>query len=320
MSALALSALGMIEGGLSPEALVVILVTAATVVLFVTEWLSVDLIGLLVIVALVLTGTLSIEDGVAGFSSQALITIACMFVLSAGLIRTGALEVLSGGMFAVAKGKKPLLVIALMLTVAVSSAFVNNTPIAVIFLPVVLDVAMRLDVAPSRLLLPMSYASILGGTCTLIGTSTNLIVAQVAEQNGFREIGMFEVSLPGLIFAVVGFLYLATIGRKLLPKRASVSSAMKGGKIREFVTEILFPENSPLIGKTFHEVLARVPGVTPLMVIRGEETHMAPLRPNPRTQFIRAGDVLLLRGDPSSINALVSKEGISLPAGLGELM
>lgn len=320
MNALALSALGMIEGGLSTEALVVILVTAATVVLFVTEWLSIDLIGLLVIVTLVLTGTLSIEDGVAGFSSRALITIACMFVLSAGLIRTGALEVLSSAMFGVAKGKKPLLVIALMVTVAVSSAFVNNTPVAVIFLPVVLDVCMRLDVAPSRLLLPMSYASILGGTCTLIGTSTNLIVAQVAEQNGFGQIGMFELTLPGLIFAVIGFLYLATIGRKLLPRRASVSSAMKGGKIREFVTEIQFSAGSPLVGKTFQEVVARVPGVTPLMVIRGEETHMAPLRANPRTQFIREGDVLLLRGDPSSINALVSKEGISLPHGLGELM
>jgi di/tricarboxylate transporter len=310
----------MIEGGLSAEAMVVLLITAATVILFVTEWVTVDMVGLLVIVALVLSGVLTIEDGIAGFSSHALITIACMFVLSAGLIRTGALEVLSGWMFAVARGNKPLLVVALMLTVGVSSAFVNNTPIAVIFLPVVLDVCMRLDVAPSRLLLPMSYASILGGTCTLIGTSTNLIVAQVAEQNGFRGINMFELTLPGLIFAVIGFLYLATVGRKLLPRRASVSSAMKGGKIREFVTEILFPEDSSLIGKTFQEVLARVPGVTPLMVIRGEETFMAPLRPNPRTQFIRAGDVLLLRGDPSSINALVSKDGITLPHGLGELM
>jgi di/tricarboxylate transporter len=302
------------------EALVVLGVVAGTLVLFVTERLPVDLVGLLVIVALVLTGVLEPGEALAGFSSSALITIACMFVLSAGLIRTGALEWLSSSLLAFANNSKPRLIVALMLAVALSSAFVNNTPVAVIFLPVVLAVAARLEIAPSRLLIPMSYASILGGTCTLIGTSTNLLVSQIAEQHGHPAISMFELSVPGLIFAVLGFLYLATAGRRLLPRRATVSTAVAGGKIREFVTEIQFPASSPLVGKGFAEVLARVPGVTPLMVIRGEELFMAPLVPNPRTQFSRAGDVLLLKGDPGSINALVGRDGITLPPELGELM
>jgi di/tricarboxylate transporter len=302
------------------EQLVVLGVLAGAFIAFITERLPVDLVGLLVMVVLAVTGVLTPEQAFGGFASSALITIACMFVLSEGLIRTGALEVLSESLLGLAKGKKPRLVVALMLSVAISSAFVNNTPVAVIFLPVVLAVAANLDILPSRLLLPMSYASILGGTCTLIGTSTNLLVSQVAEQHGFRPIGMFELSVPGMIFAVVGFLYLATIGRKLLPRRATVSTAMAGGRIREFVTEIQFPDTSTLVGKGFQEVLATVPGVTPLMVIRGDETFTAPLLPNPRTQFIRAGDVLLLKGEPGSINALVSKEGVTLPPELGELM
>jgi di/tricarboxylate transporter len=302
------------------EQLVVLGVLAGAFIAFITERLPVDLVGLLVMVVLAVTGVLTPEQAFGGFASSALITIACMFVLSEGLIRTGALEVLSESLLGLAKGKKPRLVVALMLSVAISSAFVNNSPVAVIFLPVVLAVAANLDILPSRLLLPMSYASILGGTCTLIGTSTNLLVSQVAEQHGFRPIGMFELSVPGMIFAVVAFLYLATIGRKLLPRRATVSTAVAGGRIREFVTEIQFPEASTLVGKGFQEVLAKVPGVTPLMVIRGEETFMAPLLPNPRTQFIRAGDVLLLKGEPGSINALVSKEGVTLPPELGELM
>jgi di/tricarboxylate transporter len=302
------------------EQVVVLGVLAGAFLAFVTERLPVDLVGLLVMVLLAITGVLSPEQAFGGFASSALITIACMFVLSEGLIRTGALEVLSESLLGLARGRKPRLVVALMLSVAISSAFVNNTPVAVIFLPVVLAVAASLDVLPSRLLLPMSYASILGGTCTLIGTSTNLLVSQVAEQHGFRAIGMFELSVPGMIFAVVGFLYLATIGRRLLPRRETVSTTVAGGRIREFVTEIQFPEASALVDKTYQEVLAKVPGVTPLMVIRGEETFMAPLLPNPRTQFIRAGDVLLLKGEPGSINALVSKEGVTLPPELGALM
>lgn len=305
---------------MSPEALFTLAVTIGALILFVTEVVSIDVVGLLVVTVLVLFGVLDVQEGLSGFSSDATITIACMFVLSAGLIRAGALEFISRLMFKLGEGSKPRLVVALMLSVAVSSAFVNNTPVAVLFLPIVLGVAGRLGVAPSRLLLPMSYASILGGTCTLIGTSTNLLVGQVAAEHGFGRIGIFDFSIPGMIFAALGFLYLATFGRLLLPQHASVTPRQSDGRIREFVTEVMFQPDSPLVGRSFQEILAKSPGITPLMLIRGEEVYPAPLVPNPRTQFARGGDVLLLRGDPGAINSILEKEGVTLPPELGAMI
>ncbi len=302
------------------EPLFVLIVMIGAIVLFVTEALSVDMVAFVVMITLILGGVITLEEGLDGFASEAMIIIACMFVLSAGLIRTGALDALQKGLFRLAGGSKPRLVTALLLAVAISSAFLNNTPVAVIFLPVVMSISNQLGVAPSRLLIPMSYASILGGTCTLIGTSTNLLVSQVAHEHNMPTIGMFDFSVPGLIFAVVGFLFLATAGRALLPRRASVSAAVSSGKIVEFVTEVMFPADSPLLGKSFQEVLAKTPGITPLMLIRGDEVFMAPLIANPRTQFSRAGDVLLLKGDPGAIHAILERDGITLPPELGELI
>jgi len=295
-------------------------VVVAALILFVTDLVTVDLVGLFVILALVFLGVLDPTQAFAGFGNQALITIACMFALSAGLIRVGALDALIRGMFGVAKGSKARLTVALLLAVAVSSAFLNNTPIAVIFLPVVLGVCTKLQIAPSRLLIPMSYASILGGTCTLIGTSTNLLVKEAADSMGHPPIGVFEFSIPGILFALCGFAYLATIGRWLLPRRATVTGTLAEGRIREFVTEIYFPDGSPLIGASYQEILAKAGSITPLMLIRGEEVVMGPLVADRRAQFVRAGDVVLLKGDPGSINAILDREGVSLPPELGQLL
>ncbi|GJM20786.1 MAG: membrane protein [Planctomycetota bacterium] len=305
---------------MTPDAIFVLLVMTGAFVAFVTEALSVDLVGLAVLVALLLKGVLTPEEAFAGFASEALLTICGMFILSAGLIRAGALEHLTRFMFSVSRGRKKVLLLLLMLTVAVSSAFLNNTPVAVIFLPVVLSVASSLKLAPSKLLIPMSYASIMGGTCTLIGTSTNLLVSQSAMEAGLAPISMFEFSIPGMIFAAVGFGVLALLGNRLLPDRLSVSSTVQEGRIREFVTEVYFPEGSSLINRSYKELLDKVGGITPLMLVRGDDVIFAPLIADPRAQFIREGDVLLLKGDPGAINALLDKEGVTLPPELGDLI
>ncbi|MFT7462338.1 MAG: di/tricarboxylate transporter [Pseudohongiellaceae bacterium] len=302
------------------DAYIVLAVVLGSFFLFVSEIVAVDLIGLLVIAVLLITGVLEPHEALSGFSNEALITVAAMFVLSAGLIRSGVLDWLRSGMFALAGENRLLLVLVLMVTVAISSAFLNNTPVAVIFLPIVLGVATTLNMAPSKLLIPMSYASILGGTCTLVGTSTNLLVSQVAESHGGMAIGMFDFTVPGLIFAGAGFVFLATVGHRLLPDRASVSDTTSSGHIREFVTEICFQDGSPLVGKSYKETLAKLPGITPLMLIRGDVVIFAPLIADPRAQFIRASDVLLLKGDPGSINALLERDGVTLPPELGGLM
>lgn len=305
---------------MSFDQIVVLSVTAAAFLLFVTEALPIDMVGLVVLLALALSGVLSPEEAIAGFSSEAMITIACMFVLSAALIRAGALEAINRVTLAIGGKSKTRMIIAVMLAVAVSSAFVNNTPVVVIFLPVVLAVSGQIGTSPSRLLIPMSYASILGGTCTLLGTSTNLLVSQEAIVHGYPPIGMFDFSVPGMILAFIGFAFLATFGRMLLPHRPTVASTLSAGRVREFVTEVAFADDSPLVGRSFQEILAKSPGITPLMLIRDEDVFTAPLIANPRTQFARGGDVLLLKGDPGAINSVLERDGLDLTPELGAAM
>jgi di/tricarboxylate transporter len=302
---------------LTGAALYVLAVVVVALVLWVLETLPVELVSMLAVLALAVGGVITPDEALRGFGNSALITVACMFVLSAGLIRTGALDFVTGFMLDVGKGSKARSIGALMLAVAFISAFMNNTPVAVIFLPIVLSVAYRLEVAPSRLLIPLSYATILGGTCTLIGTSTNLLVSQAVEKAGRPALGMFEFAGAGVIYAVTGLAFLAIAGPLLLPRRASVTSNVAGGRVREFVTEVLFPPGSALVGRSFQEVVGRVQGIEPLMVIRGDETHPAPLISNPRTQFVRSGDVLLLKGAPGGLNELLSRDGVTLTPELG---
>ena len=302
---------------MSGDALLVLAITVATLVVWVIEILPVDLVAVLAILALVVSGQLTPDEAFKGFGNSALITVACMFVLSAGLIRTGALDLVTTSMLHMGRGNKARTIGVLMLTIAGVSAFMNNTPVAVIFLPVVLAVAVRLQIAPSKLLIPLSYATILGGTCTLIGTSTNLLVGQAVVKAGLPPLHLFDFAIPGVIYALSGLAFLAVAGPYLLPVRASVTGAVSGTRVQEFVTEIQFPDGSALVGRSYHEVVGKTAGLAPLMVIRGEETYPAPLIANPRTQFIRAGDVLLLKGQPGAINQLLTRGGVTLPPELG---
>ncbi len=305
---------------MSTDALYTAIVFAAAMAFFVLELLPADLVGLLVLLALALGGVLPADDALRGFANPALLTVGAMFVISAGLTRTGALNFVAYYAERLTGGNRRATFATVFVTTAVMSAFINNTPVAIIFLPIVLALAERMEVPPSKLLIPLSFATILGGTCTLIGTSTNLLVAQAAETAGYGTIGMFDFALPGLIYAATGLAFLALLGPRLLPSRASATSMLGSGRPAEFVTEVSFQAGSPLVGRSFQEVVGKATGLSPVMVIRGEETHAAPLIANPHTQFIRAGDAVLLRGRPDAINALVARGGVSLPPELGAAM
>ena len=257
--------------------------------LFVTEMVRVDLVGMGLMVSLALLGLLPPEQAFAGFAHPALLTVAAMFVLAAGLNRTGALAFVAERLIRASRGGPVLLLLLLMLTAAVMSAFINNTTVVVIMIPLVISLAQKFGTSPSRLLMPLSFASILGGTCTLIGTSTNLLVSGLAVDAGHAPLSMFELAPVGLAFTGVGIVYMLLIGRHLLPDRRPVSAAVQGGTHREYLTEIQVGAGSSLVGSTLTEtVLTRHPDLSILQVVRGEQILWPPLD----KVVIQAGDGL----------------------------
>ncbi|MEX2577823.1 MAG: SLC13 family permease [Verrucomicrobiales bacterium] len=253
---------------IDPAVIGVYLILAVTVVAFFREWGPPDVVALAAMGAVLVTGILPLSDVVVDgvvverglltvFSNGAPITIASMFVLSAGLERTGTIDAM-GRFFSKVAGKSELRVLLVMMTmVAVLSAFVNNTPIVVVFLPIVLAHARAVNLRASKLLIPLSFASILGGTCTLVGSSTTLIIDGVAQEYGQEPFGMFEMTKLGIIYAVVGFVYLLFVGRKLLPSRSSLAELIDPDITREVLTQFQVEPGSPLAGKTLVDTLLK---------------------------------------------------------------
>ncbi len=239
------------------ELVILFSVLVFAVLAFFKEWLPPDMVAMFSFGIILVAGILDKEHVLAAFSNPAPLTIACMFVLSAGLEKSGCIDIM-GRWFAKVAGDTELRVlVVLMVTGAVLSAFVNNTPVVVVFLPIVLALARTSDLKASRLLIPLSFASILGGTCTLTGTSTNLIIDGVATDNGLKPFTMFELTKLGIVYAVVGFVYMLTVGRKLLPQRESMASSLSLEREREFLTQVIVMEDSPIIGKTLPESLLK---------------------------------------------------------------
>lgn len=277
--------------------------------LFVTEMVRVDLVGMGLMVSLALLGILPPEKAFAGFAHPALLTVAAMFVLAAGLNRTGALAFVAERLIRASRGGPVLFLLLLMLTAAIMSAFINNTTVVVIMIPLVISLAQKFGTSPSRLLMPLSFASILGGTCTLIGTSTNLLVSGLAVDAGQEPISMFELAPVGLAFTGVGIAYLLLIGRHLLPDRRPVSASVEGGTHREYLTEIQVGAGSSLVGSTLAEtVLTRHPDLSILQVVRGEQILWPPLD----RVVIQPGDVLMSRGPVNTIVSVQHEDSLEI--------
>ncbi len=282
----------------------VLVILAGALVLFATEMVRLDVVGLGIMVLLVATGLLPPESAFRGFANPALLTVAAMFVLSAGLNRTGALAFVADRIIHFSRGGQKRLLLLLMLTAAVMSAFINNTTVVVIFIPLVISIAQEFGTSPSRLLMPLSFASIFGGTCTLIGTSTNLLVAGLAQEAGMAPIRLFELAPMGLVFVVVGTVYLMTVGRRLLPDRRPVSLPLGGETRREYLTEVQVRKGSAMVGQTVAgSILAQHPDLAVLQIVRGEQIIWPPLD----KVLIQAEDVLMIRGPVETLVSVQSQ-------------
>ena len=291
------------------------------IVSFIWERISADLTSLTVFGTLLFVSMLtnsdalpSLEATLGVFGNSAPLTIAGMFIVSAALERTGAIDLITGYLRKLVKLPYRGLIFVMILGVAGVSAFVNNTPVVIVLMPVILSLSKEMGVASSKLLIPLSYASIFGGTCTLLGTSTNLLASGILLDAGHAPIGMFELASVGLPILIFGSVYLVLFGSKLLPHRETLTSILSDEERKEFITEAFVRAGSDLHGKTAKEGELLKHGIRLLEIVR----HGIAVPGDPKDHKLQYGDRLVLACRPSGVAEAHSMKGIAIQTELAE--
>ena len=295
---------------MTTEIAIVLALLFVAVVLFSTERIPIEIVGLLLVIALVLTNTLSVGEGFAGFGNDIVVTIAGLFLLTGGLAKTGVIDVVGRRLHRAAGNSEFRMIALIMFSAALCAAVMKNTTTTAMFLPVVLGIAARTKISPSRLLMPLAFGAILGGTCTLIGTSTNLAVSGALPRYGIEPFSMFELTRVGVAIVGVGMLYMLLLGLRLLPRGDATQSLTEQYHVRQYMTEVIVLDDSPLIGKTLTE--ARISDeldLTVLGILRGDEQYR--IAPHAKEQ-IQASDLLLVQGRVEDILRVKSEAGIEI--------
>ena len=286
-------------------------VVVAALICFITEVLPVDITALCVAVVLIVLGLVTPDEGIAGFSNSATITVMAMFILSAGISRTGVIQVFRDLLLRWGGKSITRQILVMGLLVGPISGFINNTAVVAIFLPIVEEWCRKRNVSPSKLLMPLSFVTILGGMITLIGTSTNVLASGMSEKLGYGQFRLFQFTQLGIITFLIGLAYLAFIAPRLLPNRQNLNSDLvsEGYGLEDYVTEVVVTSNSKLIGKTFRSAQSqRNFQVDVLEIIRGKERLPQPVT----SRTIRGGDILLVRGKTEDVLKIKTEQGLDI--------
>ena len=279
-----------------------------SIIAFIREWFPIEVTSLLVLSALLLSGLIDKHQAISGFSNKAVITIGAMFILSHAFTKTGFIRVFTVWLENNGRGRNWLVTTLFMFSVSIFSAFINNTATVAILIPVATELSHRLKISASKIMMPLSFAAIVGGTCTVIGTSTNLIVNDIAFEAGFH-IGVFELSKLGIILVAATLVYILIAQRWILPSRVPVSGLTKKYHLGTYLTEVVIPKESPLNGRNFMDLnLGQAYELTVLEIIR-RGNHITT---NLRNIVLKEDDILLVQCSVDKLQLFRSEQKVLL--------
>lgn len=299
------------------EIWIVSFILLATLYLLITEKISVDLTAVGIVVLLVVTRILTPREAVGGFANPALITVGAMFIVSKGMVRTGGVEFLGRKILKIANGNHRLALIIILASVAIASAFMNNTPVVILFIPVVMAMCCEFGLSPSKFLIPVSYASILAGTCTLIGTSTNIIISDLSISYGYDGLSMFELSKLGVPLAILGIVFIYFFAPRILPALNSPVCQVGDNSHRQYLAELRIPEKSNLIGQSPAEIFKDKYESTSVVELINRSFIYHPDRVR---MTVSPQDILLVKGSLNDLIAILNNEEVELPSAEKDLV
>jgi di/tricarboxylate transporter len=286
-----------------------LIVLAIALVAFVAEWVPVDFTAFLVMIALATLGLVTPDEAIAGFGNSATITVMAMFILSAGISRTGVIQVVRDWLIRWGGRNATQQILILGAIVGPITAFINNTAVVAVFLPIIEDWCKKQGISSSKLLMPLSYITILGGMITVIGTSTNVLASELSKKLGYGEFGLFQFTPLGVITFTVGLIYLAYFAPRLLQARRAPTSDLEDYGLKDYVSEVIVTPGSSLIGQTLRSTqLQRKFDIDVLELIRNNSHFPQPVA----DKTILAGDILLVRGSRDELLKIRDQRGLDI--------